>query len=187
MTNEVDSGGERARIRESFDKLADDGLRLLRFNIIIIGLYVSAAGLLLQGASTETQIRFISSPWLWGGAGLMTLALGFSVMVYEPSRTVSIAPIFETREDAVYSRINYRTIVWSLRTAIAVMLGGAASLAVGLLDAFLPVGVSLLTVVSVGLLFLFLLAVPRFVVASILKIQTITQRARSALGGLVER
>lgn len=175
MSGGTDAEGDTEQIRESFDRLANDGLRLLRFNVVILGLYLTGVGLLLRDADTTMQLRLIRSYWLWVGAVGLMIALGFSAAVYEPSRTVSVAPLYGDRESKVYEMMDYGTALLNLRLALVCMLVSGLSLAISLFDALIPVRVAPSVVGGVVFVLLLVMAGARYVVQGIV-------RLRNALG-----
>lgn len=154
--------GEYERVRESFELLADDGVRTLRFNLLLIGLYVSAVGFLINDAGEVIQTRLITSYWTLGGLFIWFLGTMLALAVYEPSRTISVAPIFEETESHIYENFWFRGILWNFRASILASLGGGMALAVGILDAYIPIGVEAPVVVGFVLVLLLIGCIPMF-------------------------
>jgi hypothetical protein len=161
MTDEVETHDDAERIRESFGKLADDGFRLLRVNLVLLGIYISGIGLLLQGTTDVVRVRLITSWWTLGGVVLLMLAIGLSAALYESARTVSVAPLYEESESEIYSNIAYRRVIWNLRSTIIFMLTSGIALGVGVWDALIPIGIDAITVWGVVCLLILLMALPR--------------------------
>ncbi|MFC7227866.1 hypothetical protein N0B31_10675 [Salinirubellus salinus] len=169
------------RVRESFHWLADDGLRLLRFTVVITGLYISAVGFLLQGESQAVASQLLTNIYTLLGAALLLLALGFSAVVYEPARMISVAPIYKERESKIYSQLHYRTSMWNLRAAVVAVLGGGLSLGLGLLDTFLPVSLPLQYVWGGFWLLLLAMTLPRVLMLGLHRTRSALSQVRSKL------
>jgi hypothetical protein len=109
----------------------------------------------------ETEIRLIASYWTIGGVVGLIIALGLSVVLYESSRTVSIAPLYEEKEASIYEKFDYVAMIWNMRAIILFLIGGTLSLAIGVIDALIPTGINFQFAYGVVMIITLLMTIPR--------------------------
>lgn len=134
------------RIAESADRVAEDGYKLLRLNILIVGVILSASAFLMQSTSPSVQTSIIRSNYTQASVALWVLSTTIAYFAYEPARRLSALWLYDDPQSIVDKHSSLARLSFNVRYAMLLSLGSAISFGLGVFDGFLPVGVNLIVV-----------------------------------------
>ncbi|WP_336359669.1 hypothetical protein [Haladaptatus sp. ZSTT2] len=129
------------KLQICYDRIANDGLKILRYNLVIIGIYISVIGFLFQ-SSPELQYRLITSYYTWCGAFVWLLSSFYVLFAYDTSRKLSVVNFYPNM-GRLLEKTNPRTLTFNVRAAVYTSAIAFSLLGVGIFDSFLPVGIAL--------------------------------------------
>ncbi|MFC7047309.1 hypothetical protein ACFQH6_19540 [Halobacteriaceae archaeon GCM10025711] len=133
---------ESNRVMEQYGIVAEDSFRLLRLNIVLIGIYVSGIAILLRTAEPTVQSRLLESPYTIFGLFSWLLSTFSAYFTYEPSRKASLAHLYDD-PTTILERFNSGVQSFKLRLSVGLTLISGALLGIGVWDAYIPTQFSL--------------------------------------------
>jgi hypothetical protein len=153
MSTELD------RIRESAEFVSDSAFRLLRLDMILIGIYLTVGGYLanlnssLQQAIGESNYMVASVVFLF-----MSILAGY--LTYESSSRLAAINMYDEPQEEYQKYNGTERLVFNLRYSVLLALLSGFTFGLGIIDGILPNGIGVINAGQVVFVLLFLTALP---------------------------
>ncbi|WP_226007783.1 hypothetical protein [Natrinema salinisoli] len=157
--NSIDSyPDELEHLMSRMEILADEAFKILRFNLVIAGLFVSAVAGLSNYPGQEVG-DILSSIWILISIATWLMSISIVLIVYNDARRLSVATLYENR-DKLDDMVNYEQMSFNTRYSVVMSTSSVIFFAFGVWDSFIPVDIELGFVVNVLLLIFSLSVIP---------------------------
>lgn len=142
MPSEETSTPSLEQVSENAEFVADSAFRLLRLDMVLIGIYITAGGF-ITSLNPNFQQKIWTSRYMAGSVVLLLMSVVAGYLTYESASRIAAVNMYENPEE-VYQRYNSTArLVFNLRYSVLLALLSGFGFGFGVLDGVSPEGVPL--------------------------------------------
>ena len=157
--DQVDENLER--IATSAHRIAEDGYKLFRLNLIITGIILSASIFLFKNTPKEIQQGVITSRYTHFSVAALIVSTIIGFLTYEPARRLSAMWLYEEPRSLVEKHSTER-LSFNIRYGMLLSLISLVAFGVGVIEGMFLVDIELSTLWGIFFIFLLIGALPIF-------------------------
>ena len=142
MATEKETNTDFDAIRESAEFVADNAFRLLRLDLILIGIYLTVGGYL--SSLNPTLQQAIGASWyLPASIVLLIMSMVAGYLTYESAGRIAAINMYDNPKQVYQKYTNLERLVFNLRYSVLLALLSGLFFGFGVLDGISPNGFSL--------------------------------------------
>lgn len=142
MTSKEESDSDFEVIRESAEFVADNAFRLLRLDLILIGIYLTVGGY-LSSLNTTLQQAIGTSWYLVASVVLLLMSIVAGYLTYESAGRIAAINMYDNPEQVYQKYAGTERLVFNLRYSVLLALLSGLAFGFGVIDGISPDGFSL--------------------------------------------
>ena len=142
METDRDSISDLNDLRESAEFVSRQSFRLLRLNVLLIGIYLTVGGY-LSGLDPLYQEAISTSYWMIASVILLPMSILVGYLTYESSGRLAALHLYENPGEVVSKYKSTERLVFNLRYAVLLTLLSGLSFGFGIIDGIAPDGIGL--------------------------------------------
>ena len=142
MTSKEEADSDFEVIRESAEFVADNAFRLLRLDLILIGIYLTVGGY-LSSLNTTLQQAIGTSWYLVASVVLLLMSIVAGYLTYESAGRIAAINMYDNPEQVYQKYAGTERLVFNLRYSVLLALLSGLAFGFGVIDGISPNGFSL--------------------------------------------
>ncbi len=140
MTDKAKSDWSIDNIRESAEFVADNAFRLLRIDLILIGIYLTVGGY-LSNLNPTLQQAIWTSKYTVTSMVLLLMSMFAGYLTYESAGRIAAINLYDEPESIYQKYASTERLVFNMRYAVLLALISGVAFGLGVVDGISPDGI----------------------------------------------